>query len=114
MGVRSHWDTKRPTQTKVSYLQSAVLVNQKVLRLKVAVEHPSLVAEEHPFHQLIQVALSNGREKCQYTCGYTQMDERTDGRTHTHTLTSNGSILVSRGKLSKYFLRSMFINSKTK
>lgn len=63
MGVRPDRDTKGTSQTKVSNLQCAVLVNQEVLWLKVTVEHTSLVAEEHPFHQLIQVTLSNGIEK---------------------------------------------------
>ena len=78
MGVRPDWDTKGTAQTKVSNLQCTVLVNQKVLRLKVTVEYTSLVAEEHPFHQLIQVTLSNGIEKV-------SAHIQTDTHTYRHT-----------------------------
>ena len=63
MGVCPDWDAKGTSQTKISNLQCAILVNQEILWFKVAVENTSLVAEEHPFHQLIQVALSSGRRE---------------------------------------------------
>ena len=61
MGVHPHWDAEGSCQTKVSNLDAAVLVNEKVLRFHVAVENSSLVTEKDALEKLVEVALGQLR-----------------------------------------------------
>ena len=57
MGVNPHWDSEGSGQTKVSYLDAAILVDEKVLWLHVSVKNSPLVAEQDALEQLVEVAL---------------------------------------------------------
>ena len=52
------WDAEGAGQAEVGQLQLVVLVDQKVLRLEVAVENVLAVAEVQPLHQLVHERLS--------------------------------------------------------
>ena len=61
VGVNPHWDTEGSGQTKVCYLDAAILVDEKVLWLHVSVENSPLMAEQDPLEQLVEVALGQLR-----------------------------------------------------
>ena len=58
MSVDSDWDTKSSGQSEISNFNTSIFINQQVLRLHISVEDPSLVTEEYPLTQLVQVGLS--------------------------------------------------------
>ena len=50
--VAQYRDAKGAREAEVGKLELAVLVNEQVLRLQVAVQHPPVMAEGHPAQQL--------------------------------------------------------------
>eukprot|EP00964_Phaeocystis_antarctica_P037401 scaffold21359_cov18-Phaeocystis_antarctica.AAC.1 len=54
MRAVAHRDAEGAREAEVGELELAVLVNEKILRLQVAVQHPPVVAEGHPAQQLPQ------------------------------------------------------------
>ena len=50
--VAQYRDAKGAREAEVGELELAVLVNEQVLRLQVAVQHPPVMAEGHPAQQL--------------------------------------------------------------
>ena len=50
--VHPHWDSEGSGQTKVRYLDAAVLVNQKILGLHVSMENSPLMTEQDALQQL--------------------------------------------------------------
>ena len=57
MGVRPNRDAECPGEAEVGKLDVAVLVDEQVLRLQIAVEDPVRVAELDPGEELPHVAL---------------------------------------------------------
>jgi hypothetical protein len=52
MGVCSQRDTERASQTKICQLEIAILVDEQVLRLKIAMQHTMSMAIPHTLAQL--------------------------------------------------------------
>lgn len=57
MGKVLDWDTKGPSKTEISQLQSALAVNQQVLWLQISVQDFVLVALGRSVEQLVQEGL---------------------------------------------------------
>lgn len=57
MGVDPDGNTEGPGQAKVCQFDDALVINQKVLGLQVAVEDPPSVTEVNALKDLIEVAL---------------------------------------------------------
>ena len=68
MRAVAHRDAEGAREAEVGELELAVLVNEKILRLQVAVQHPPVVAEGHPAQQLPR-ARAGGEGGGRVACG---------------------------------------------
>ncbi len=57
MSVRSHRNTKRSTESKISQLDGALVVDEKVLWLHVSVQNTTCMTEIDTLENLVRVTL---------------------------------------------------------
>jgi hypothetical protein len=123
VSVRPERDAKRSGEPKVGELEVAVLVDEQVLGLEIAVEDPVGVAVVEALDELqresLQSSVPVGRSAGRNGADRAQLAGRRDGQLGSfarlkRTLTSAGPRPSSEPIVSMYFFRSMSRNSKTR
>ena len=61
MRVRSHWNTKSASKTKICELKLALAIYEEILRLQVAVQYSMEMTVSYTMQQLVQEPLDNRR-----------------------------------------------------